>query len=87
MKARDKDLILDCARSRRAVNIHDPLRLARWWRTAGAEARGQVTVRIAEVCSHNGEPDCSRDVAVDHGVTVECVDADTLECLGGSAHT
>ena len=57
VKASDKDLILDRARNGRAVNVHDPFRLARWWRTASSEARRQITVCIAEVRSRDGEPD------------------------------
>src|SRR6476620_4896589 len=79
MEAPNEDLGLNCACSRGAVHIHEPLRLTRWRRIAGPEAGGHQAVLIAQVRRQDGESYRVCRAAVDHTVTVECIDAHTIE--------
>src|SRR6266436_10430222 len=79
MKTPNEDLGLNCACSRRAVHVHEPLRLTRWRRIAGPEAGWNQAVLIAQVGRQNREPYRVCRAAVDHAVTIECIDADAIE--------
>ena len=79
MKAPNEDLGLNCACDRGAVHVHEPLRLTRWRRIAGPEAGGYQAVLIAQVGRQDGESYRVCRAAVDHAVTIECIDAHTIE--------
>ena len=79
MKTPNEDLGLNCACSRGAVHIHEPLRLTRWRRIAGPEAGRNQAVLIAQVGRQNGESYRIRRAAVDHVVTIERIHADAIE--------
>ena len=82
VKAPNKDLGLNCACCCRAVHVHEPLRLTRWRRIAGPEAGWNQAVLIAQVGRQDGEPDRVSRAAVDHAVTIECIDANAIERRG-----
>jgi hypothetical protein len=79
MKTPNEDLGLNCACSRGAVYIHEPLRLTRWRRIAGPEARWNQAVLISQVGRQNREPDRISQAAIDHAVTIERIHADAIE--------
>ena len=79
MKAPDKNLGLNCACGRGAVHIHEPLRLARRRRIAGAEAGRHQAVLIAQVGRQNREPDRISGAAVDHAVAIKRINANAIE--------
>src|SRR5882757_3178653 len=79
MKTPNEDLGLNCACSRGAVYIHEPLRLTRWRRIAGPEARWNQAVLNPQVGRHNREPDRISQAAIDHAVTSECTPGHAIE--------
>ena len=82
MKTPNEDLGLNCACSRGAIHVHEPLRLTRWRRIAGPEARWNQAVLIAQVGRENREPDRVSRAAIDHAVTVKRIHADAIERRG-----
>jgi len=79
MKTPNEHLGLNCACSRGAIHVHEPLGLTCWRRIAGPEAGWNQAVLIAQVGRQNREPYRVCRTAVDHAVTVEGINADAIK--------